>query len=167
LVAKNDENNGRTHEPSLREVTVQLDYLEKLINERDRLYSERWTAQQAAISKAEDSQKTYNQGHNDLSHKMESQYSLMVPAPEAKLKWDSIDKAIEEIRKDAGGARTTDFANLAALRTELMKEISGLRESRSASGGETQRGFRDKEQFNWAIGIAVLIALALINHFWK
>jgi hypothetical protein len=162
--------NGRTHDPTLRELTEILDRTKELLldkienlsdimDERDRLYKERYDSQKTAVDdalaaqkeqtaqsfaasekaivKAEDSQRIYNQGHNDLTHKMEVQYTSMVPQAEAKLKWDAIDKAIEENRKTVDEARNQRHTELAGLRTELMKEIQNLRESRSIGEGNT------------------------------
>lgn len=44
--------NGRTHEPSLREITVQLDGLDRLYEERDRRYEDRFKAQELAVAAA-------------------------------------------------------------------------------------------------------------------
>lgn len=123
------------------------EYLERIIDERDRLYDVRFRAAETAVNaalaaqekqtnasfsasekaivKAEDSQKSYNVGHNDLSRKMEDQYKSMVPYSEARLKWDSVDKELIDIRKES-----------AAIRDMLMKEIAGLRESRATVSGK-------------------------------
>lgn len=153
---------------SLPEVGIQLVYLEKLINERDRLYKERWDAQNVAIFKAEEAQKTYNVGHNDLTRKMETQYSTMVPQAEAKVKWDSIDKAIEENRRTVSDESTERRAEINGLRIELMKEIGSLRESRSQGEGVTQTRGSDRLNLNNNMGtimafIALLIALYMAS----
>jgi hypothetical protein len=106
----------------LREVvTVRFAAIEKLAEERDKWYAERdrngqtavdkalaavkeqtsssFAASKEAILKAEDSQKSYNVGHNDLSRKMEDQYKQMVPYSEARLKWDSMDREIAALRE--------------------------------------------------------------------
>ncbi len=132
---------ARLHDPTLRELTADLDGLrelliekiaavEELAKERDKWYTERdkdrqssvdkaltaakeqtassFAASKEAILKAEESQKAYNVGHNDLSRKMEAQYKEMVPQAEARIKWDSIDREIADLRtsrdKGAGHA---------------------------------------------------------------
>lgn len=140
---------GRTHEPGLRELTAQLDGLRELIDERDRLYSERSTtireeiktafaSSEKAITKSEASQQVYNTGHNDLTRKMEAQYSMMVPREEARLKWDAVDK-----------------------------ELQSLRESRSGGQGEREASRLNRDFEKWVIGVIALIAGWVANHFWK
>lgn len=74
--------NGRTHEPSLRELTAELDgeralraaeikRLEQVASERDNRYSERAASAEKAIVKAENAQTVYNAGHNDLLRNQE------------------------------------------------------------------------------------------------
>lgn len=161
--------NGRTHEPSLRETVAELDglreafririeALENLAAERDKWYSERdrdrsasvdkaltaakeqtassFAASKEAILKAEEGQRSYNTSHNDLSRKMEEQYKSMLPRAEAFLKWDSSDKEISEARK----------------------EIAGLRESRSASGGHSMG---EKAMWGYVVGAVGLILAVL------
>jgi CHASE3 domain sensor protein len=47
-----DERNGRTHDPTFRELVVELDGLRALLDERDRRYSERDAANKAAVAAA-------------------------------------------------------------------------------------------------------------------
>lgn len=181
---------GRTHEPSLRELTSQLDGLRELnesrftsirelLDERDRLYKERSDAQKTAVDaalaaqkeqtassfsssekairKAEESQQSYNAGHNDLSRKMEAQYALMVPKTEAQLKWDSAERDTSEIHKELAIVRESTPKDINSLRFELMREISNLRESRSEGGGERSGARFAQEQTNRST--MILIAL--------
>lgn len=84
-----------------------------------------FAASQKAITKAEEAQKSYNATHNDLSRKMDEQYKAMMPRPEADSRFTSHDEKIQDAKKE-----------IIALRVELMKEISSLRESRSEGTGE-------------------------------
>lgn len=133
----------------------------ELMEERDRRYEERFAGQKEAVSsaltaqkelttsafassekaivKAEDSQRTYNAGHNDLSRKMESQYKDMLPRPEATALLASIEDKIEN----------------------LKKEIAGLRESRSEGGGE-RHGRISQQQFIMMI-VSLIVALVIIG----
>jgi hypothetical protein len=56
------------------------------------LYQTVQSAADKAITKAEDAQKVYNTGHNDLARKMEETYKQMLPRAEA----DARDKNLEE-----------------------------------------------------------------------
>lgn len=113
--------NGRTHEPNLREVTTQIDGMERLYEERDRRYEDRFKAQETAVAaalaaaekltaaafaaskeailKAENSQTSYNAGHNDLSRKMETQYKEMIPRTEFSVAVKNIEDKIAELRE--------------------------------------------------------------------
>ena len=194
-----EKENGRTHEPNLRELTSELGgmrdltatrftYVEKVMDERHQLYKERadsqkvavddalaavkeqtsasFAASEKAIVKAEESQKTYNQGHNDLSRKMEAQYSLMVPQAEAKLKWDAIDKAIEESRRENATLRSNSLTDINALRVELMREIGSLRDTRSELRGrdtakQVEVGQRTGSNLNSITLVGVVFATLL------
>jgi len=89
-----------------------------------------------AIGKAEEAQRAYNIGHNDLSRKMDEQYKSMVPKPEFVLKNDAVEREIEDNRKQLEVMRELLPREVGLLRIELMKEIAGLRESRSEGGGK-------------------------------
>jgi hypothetical protein len=159
--------------------------LEQLVEERDRLYKERddarktavdaalaaqkeqtkssFEASKEAIGKSEQSQTIYNAGHNDLSRKMEVQYSTMVPQTEARLKWDSVDKAIEGLRKDNGDTKISHQVEIANLRTELMREIQGLRESRAAVDSEKQVRGSDKQSNQWMVMLALGVTTFVVG----
>lgn len=113
------ETNGRTHEPTLRELTAEMDGLRELImakfdgiketlNERDRLYKERAEASEKAIVKAEDAQKAYNQNHNDLARKMDEQNKATIPRIEAAARFEQYAKEITELKtaQATGGGAT-------------------------------------------------------------
>ena len=170
---KIETNGNRTHEPSLRELTVDLDGVKELlldkvenlkdiINERDKLYKERYESQEKAIGKAEESQKVYNQGHNDLTRKMEMQYSVMVPQAEAQLKWSAIDKAIDENRLQIADSRSDRHKEINDLRTEVMLSVNNLQLSRGVAEGSSQ-GLRS----GWGILLGavgfILTILLIVN----
>jgi hypothetical protein len=172
--------NGRTHEPSLRELCAELDGFKALMTERDRRYTDTvegirrettaaltaavgqiqaaFAASDKAILKAEDAQRAYNQGHNDLSRKMDDQYKAMVPQSEARLKWENADKDIAELRKDLIAGREGAQRDSSALRAELMKEIAGLRESRSEGSGRSSQQREGRESNQWAIATGIALA---------
>lgn len=144
----------------LREVVLaKQEALREIIDERDRLYKERddsrrtavdaalaavkeqtkatFEASEKAIVKAEEAQKSYNSSHNDLSRKMDEQYKAMTPQSEARLKWDNSDREIADIRKELIANREAANKDNTNLRDMIMKEISGLRESRSEGTGKS------------------------------
>lgn len=173
-----EEERGRIYE-------VRFKALEDKVEERDGLYKTMFAASKTAVEtaltsvkestassfassekaivKAEDAQRTYNQGHNDLSRKMEAQYKEMVPITEARIKWESIDKEMAETRRELATLRESQPRETSALRAELMKEIGGLRESRSEGGGATTARHDFIDQRNWLVGIIVAIVLGLLG----
>jgi hypothetical protein len=140
--------------------------LERLIDERDRLYSERHAAsavaiaaalasvkdQTAAAFKASEtatecariSQGEYNTFHNDLQRAMTAQYAQMVPRAEF------------EAHQARSGARID----------ELRGEIGALRESRSAGQGKSA-GITAAMAFAAAVVSALLGAAALLLSFLR
>lgn len=165
--------NGRTHEPSLRELTGQLDdakelllakygSLEKILDERDRLYKERddarrtavdaalmavkeqtkasFDASEKAIVKAEEAQKQYNQSHNDLARKMDDQNKATMPRMETETRFRVLEEKINELRN-------------------LTATGSGM-----TIGGKT---LKDESRANIAIGLAFVgMLIALLKDFW-
>lgn len=118
------ENCTRTHEPDLRELVSDIDGFRELMDERDRRYEERFHGQEVAIAsalaaqekltsqafsasreailKAEESQKSYNQQHNDLSRKMEGQYREMIPRSEFTLSMTALNEKITSLSVSRG-----------------------------------------------------------------
>jgi len=153
--------NGRTHEPHLREVVSDLDGLRQLMNERDRRYTElrkddreavnaAFAASEKAIVKAEQAQTAYNVSHNDLSRKLDDQNKATIPRPEIMALFGAVDQKLESIR--ASFAKDIDT---------IDTDIRGLRESRSETSG-VKVGSR--EIMAYLIAVSGL-ALALIFHF--
>lgn len=158
----------------MREVLKERhDAIRALIDERDRLYKERNDAQRTAVDaaltavkeqtkasfdasekaivKAEEAQKAYNSAHNDLSRKMDDQYKSMTPQTEARLKWDNIEREMGVLRKDFADQRDLAQREINNMREAIMKDVTGLRESRSESGGKSAGIY-----LIWTIGIAVM-----------
>lgn len=101
--------NGRTHEPNLREVTAELNGLrvwitselnniKALIGERHDRYNERDVAREKAIGKAEAAQEAYNVLHNDLARKMDEQNKATMPRLETEQRFRAIEQKIAENR---------------------------------------------------------------------
>lgn len=158
-----DEKNGRTHEPSLREVTVELDGLVKLYEERDRRYEDRFKAQETAgdkalaaaekltaaafaaskeaITKAEEAQRAYNVSHNDLIRKMDA----MIPRTEFDQRFRDAAERVDDLKK----------------RYDL--EIADLRESRSMGTGQASQRGAQQDFSRWLIGLGIMTALSLLG----
>jgi hypothetical protein len=83
-----------------------------LVSQKE-LLSQMHGASQEAIKKAEEGQLRYNQGHNDLSRKMEDQYKNMIPREEHLAVIQSLNEKIESIQKQI------------ALITARMDELRG------------------------------------------
>lgn len=131
-MAERELNGGRTHEPNLREVVADLDGMRQLllsliqssrdlIDERDKLYTERdnsrrtaveaaltavkeqtkasFDASEKAIVKAEEAQKAYNVAHNDLSRKLDEQNKATMPRSETESRFHALEEKIGEIRE--------------------------------------------------------------------
>jgi len=125
----NDHENGRTHEPNLRELTVETDGLRDLLIEKierlrevmtnslsaqEKLTTQAFAASKEAITKAEAAQTQYNTGHNDLLKKQDSMIS--------RTEFDVVKNGWNE--------------KFDAMKDSTKLEISGLRESRSEGIGK-------------------------------
>jgi len=155
----------RTHEPSLREITAELDGFRELVLSKldasDRLYKERddsrrtaveaalkaaevltnaaFAASEKAIVKAEEAQRAYNTSHNDLAKKMEDQNKATMPRSETEARFHSLEE-----------------------------KVNDLRTANAAVGGHAQGGqaVKDEGRANMAMLIAVAgVLLALWSHF--
>jgi hypothetical protein len=147
--------NGRTHEPSLREITSEVDALKELmlsmfaerklwadevtkglrteLDAHKHATAEKFASNDKAITKAEQAQNAYNLTHNDLARKMDHQYDQMMPRPEANAKFEAI-----------------------------TKEVNDLRESRGESVGGRERGQRDRSQNLVIVGLVISTVLGLL-----
>jgi hypothetical protein len=148
------------------------EFLERIIDERDRLYAVRFEeaktavnaaliaqkesvtsaflASEKAIVKAEEAQAAYNVAHNDLSRKLDEQNKATIPRPEINALFIGVDQKLEAIR-----------ASLDKDIETLSTDIRSLRESRSETGG-IKAG--NREIIAYLIAGASII-LALVLHF--
>ena len=105
----------------LRALTAEFHAFQKLMDERDRRYSEgkegdqravsaalaanekltsaAFAASKEAITKAESNQTTYNATHNDLTRKMDAQYKDMLPRTEADSRFAAQEEKIQDLRE--------------------------------------------------------------------
>jgi hypothetical protein len=134
-------NNGRTHEPGLREVTSQLDDLQELmmakieavekeITGNDRRYEERFEAMDAktglalasskdAVVKAEVATEKRFDSVNEFRETLRDQATTLLPREEAAARFKSMEEKVDQIKKDVEGLRESRSA---ASASDLTKE---------------------------------------------
>lgn len=150
----------------------------RIADERDRFYLEKFKASEVAVGaaitaqkeqttssfaasekaivKAEEAQREYNVRSNEFRGQLDDQAKRLMPREEAVSNFKSVDDKLEEVKK-----------SIDILRENSKKDIADLRETRSNVLGGVNQHQRSQAQMNWSIGILLVIALAIINHFWK
>lgn len=170
-----DETNGaRTHEPSLRELTSELDglrevtaanlkSLREILDERDRLYGERDNSRRLAVDAALMAAKDQTAASFAASEK------AIVKAEDAQRSYNSSHNDL--LRKmDAQISRTEVESIVKGIEERISRvdaDLRGLRESRSEFGGERQgvRAVKEDVRANWTLIIAILVpTLLLVAH---
>lgn len=94
---------------------------------QDKSTQQAFQSSQKAIDKSEVSQKIYNDGHNDLTKKMESQYANMVPRMEYQQMIDRINidiKSLRETRSESSGK--ADFTKNLWMIVGSLVGIAGI-----------------------------------------
>jgi len=138
--------------------------LERLMDERDRRYEDRFTAldratekalvavreqtaaafkaNETAIGKAEDAQRSYNERSNEFRGQLDDQAKRLMAREEALTKFSVVDDKIEDIKR------------------ELVK----LRETQMETGGRRVQQQETQQTVRWGIGqtIAVVGVLTAI-----
>ncbi len=159
--------NNRTHEPSLREVTAEIDGMRTLMDERDRRYSDAFiaqkeavaaalaaqqlaagiinTASEKAINKAEEAQRAYNERSNEFRGALDDAQKVLLPRNEADTRFQALEEKLNDARKD----------------------IQTLREFRSIVVERKESQIDERGQANWATSnvaayLAAGVALALL-----
>lgn len=135
-------------QPNLHELAVELRTLRSIMDERDRLYTERghaarialeasihaikeqtalsFAASEKAIQKAEEAQREYNIRSNEFRGQLEDQAQMLMPRAECAALFKAMDEKL----------MTLTTAN--STRNEmLLKDINGLREAKSNLDGRT------------------------------
>jgi hypothetical protein len=181
--------NGRTHEPSLRELTTDLDGTKELLiekinrmkevmEERDRLYNQAFKAAETAVSAALAAQEKSTSAafaasekavlkaenaqadYNSRSNEFRGQLDDQAKTLMPRLEVNTMMRGMEE---KVEGLKTTQKSDIA----RVDADIRSLRESRSEVAGKGQGS-----SATWAIVLVLgtwvgsaIMALAL--HFWK
>jgi hypothetical protein len=133
--------------------------IERLMDERDRLYLEKFRASEIAVAaaitaakeqtsasfassekaigKAEQAQSDYNNRSNEFRGQLDDQAKTLMPRTESQTLFKSYEDKLEDMKKD----------------------ITSLRESRSVSEGSAKT-------YVTITGLAI-VGLQIILHFWK
>lgn len=141
-----------------------LKFIDRVLEERDRLYGARFDAAQTAVTaalaaqkeltsaaflssekaivKAEGAQHSYNTTHNDLSRKMDQQYERMMPRAESL--------ALHDATKD----------RLAALEKDLKEKISAVEKMLVQGAGKSAGLSAGWGYLVGAIGLALGLYMA-------
>jgi hypothetical protein len=161
------------------------EFLERIIDERDRLYDSRFRAAEIAVNaalaaqqkavaeaflasekaiiKAEEAQKEYNARSNEFRGQLDDQAKLLMQRSEALGLFSASDNKLETMRLFFDSKLESQRLAFEKNNENLVKEIGDLRESRSEIGG-MKTGSR--EIIAYLIAAAGL-ALALVFHFVK
>ena len=119
--------NGRTHEPSLRELTAELDGCKEVLeakinasiqvsNERDRRYEDRFkamdektslalTSSEKAVTKAEVATEKRFDAVNEFRGTLNDYQAKLLPRAEADAKFGGYDEKFEDIKKELSALR--------------------------------------------------------------
>jgi DNA repair exonuclease SbcCD ATPase subunit len=167
MPAHSETTNGvRTHEPSLREVTTELDGVKELllselasirnlVDERDRLYKERNDAQRTAVDAALTAVKEQTKASFEASEK------AIVKAEEAQKSYNQSHNDLARKMDDQNKATVPRPEAESRFRT-LEDKITDLRESRSEHLGATVKGRDNSDLAKWVIGLIVTVVLGTI-----
>jgi len=127
----------------LRTWQADTTHLREIINERDRLYQSQFkaieektslalSASKEAVSKAETATEKRFEAVNEFRSTLSDQAANLIPRSEANVRFGGIEGKLDEFK------------------SEVKKEISSLRESRSESGGKSQ---------TWVLIVGVLLSV--------
>jgi hypothetical protein len=164
---------ARLHEPTLREVTTELEAFEEValtkiealkdkVADNDRLYGERdvhrvqnvtdaFAASEKAIAKSDQAQDTYNRTHNDLLRQMADQRKEFISQKEADDKFSAIDQRLEEQRKAAQQDKE-----------QLLRAIQDLREGPAPYARQVEQSGENRTRTSLAIWAMALSAGATV-----
>lgn len=168
MPAKPGECASRTHEPSLRELTANLDGLRELLlskleaakevsTERDRLYAERDAARRAAVDAALVAMK------EQTSQSFAASEKAIVKAEEAQHAYNVVHNDLARKMDDQNKA-TMPRMEIEGRFAGLDEKISTLRELASVGAGISQggKGVKDESRANIAIALSFISLVALL-----
>lgn len=175
--------NGRTHEPSLRELTAELDGLRlfliekveglrQIIDERHEQYKERATAGKEAISAAlaaaekatsaaivasketAADTKSAQADYNKSHNDLLKKQEAMIPRPE-------FDRATTEWRDKFEDHKKDEQKKM----DEVKAEIAVLREYKSQNTGKEETQTKGHENIKWVVSLIVGLLLGVLSRF--
>lgn len=157
---------GRLHDPTLNELTAELDGLRELLlakfeaakeilDERDRLYKERDDARRTAVDAALAAVKEQTKASFDASEK------AIVKAEEAQKAYNTSHNDLARKMDDQGKA-TMPRAETETRFNAIEEKIGQLRQSLSDAGGERRGSVAVKEESRANISLVIAIVAALI-----
>lgn len=173
---KADQAADRNHDPSIRELTSQLDDLKELIGvelrsvrvvmeERDRRYEERFRAQEVAVATAltaikEQTAANFAASEKAIGKAENAQADYNVRSNEFRGQLD--DQAKTLLPRAEAAAR---FGNQDEKFEQIRKDIASLRESRSEGGGKEKSSDKLIAYAFGAFGLGVALATLLVRMF--
>ena len=173
-----EKENGRTHEPSLRETVSQLDDLKELMlvmldtqskvaDERDRRYEDRFMAQQAAVAAALEAQKeatsaTFLSSEKAIVKAEDAQRDYNTRSNEFRGQLDDQAKHLMPRAEALSKFEAIEIRH-ADMKKSYDDELARLRETHSVLSGERLQQSTDKTQSNWLVGTVITIALAVLS----
>lgn len=157
---------GMTLESQRQFFTLWLEQLERFLEERDRRYSENFTARDIGVTaalaaaekavnaalvssdkatgKAEQAQKEYNERSNEFRGQLDDQAKTLMPRSEALLLINTQAEKLESERTN-GLTRWND----------LMAQIQILREQFSVGVGAHTQTLESRQQTQWGVGTVI------------
>lgn len=144
------------NDPSLRELEDLIVNLQKVMDERDRRYEDRFTAMdektslalagsEKAVSKAETATEKRFDSVNEFRGTLNDQAATLLPRAEANARFDALD----------------------AKNEDMKAEISSLRDSRSTGEGKDKAGQHNITTIFSILAIAIAVVAILLRAFGK
>jgi hypothetical protein len=159
--------------------------LERIIEERDRLYDMRFRAGEIAVNaalaaqekavtsafiasekaiiKAEEAQREYNVRSNEFRGQLDDQAKLLMSRAEANAVLESLSDKVEALRVSMESRLESQRLAFEKVYDNLNKEIAGLRESRSQHEG---RGISQREITGYILA-AIGVTMGLVSLYFK
>lgn len=140
----------------LREIRTRLDGLERMWEERDRRYEERFVSAKEAVGKQEQIQQRHDAQANGLQQRLDDQSKQFMSREESTGMITALRELIDRIERDTRAA-------LDRIRAQATEEIQGLRESRSEGAGRDRAVMATRERGQWVISLVVAVIVALLT----
>lgn len=169
-----DVENGRTHEPNLRELTAEIDGMRTLYDERSKWYDARDKDRQTAVDKALAAVEKQTAAAFDASK--EANTAALTAQKEAVVKAEDAQRAYNTAHNEL--ARKMDEQNKATMpRLEIENRFKNLEEklailtgsfSQGSGAAQGAKSVKEEGRANIAMIIAIIsVLLALASRFIK